>query len=71
MQVIGITGVSGAGKTTAAKEICDLYEAEHINADKIVRSCQKKGEDYYKKIVETFGKEILLENRRTRQNKAS
>lgn len=68
MQVIGITGISGAGKTTVAKEICELYKAEHIDADRIVRKYQKKGEDYYKKIVETFGKEILLENRRIRQN---
>lgn len=69
MQIIGITGVSGAGKTTVAKEICDIYEAEHINADKIARECQKKGEPYYKKIVEAFGEEMLLKDRRIRQNK--
>lgn len=64
MNIIGITGVSGSGKTTVAKEICDLIEAEHINADRFVRACQKEGEDYYKAIVQTFGEGILMVNRR-------
>lgn len=62
MRIIGITGISGAGKTTSAKVICELEEAEHINADRFVRKGQIKGEEYYNKIVETFGKEILEDN---------
>lgn len=64
MQVIGITGMSGAGKTIVSKKICDLKEAEHINADRIVRDCQRQGEEYYENIVQAFGREILLVNRR-------
>ena len=66
MQIIGITGLSGAGKTTVSDAICKRENAENIDADKIVKDCQRKGEEYYKKIVETFGKEILQDNRRTR-----
>ncbi|MCI8620497.1 MAG: dephospho-CoA kinase [Clostridia bacterium] len=62
MQVIGVSGISGSGKTTVSREICDFREAEHINVDRIVRENQKKGKEYYKRIVETFGKEILLGN---------
>ncbi|MCI8392670.1 MAG: dephospho-CoA kinase, partial [Clostridia bacterium] len=40
--------------------------AEHIDADEIVKSSQRKGEEYYKKIVENFGNEILQDNRRIR-----
>lgn len=64
MRVIGVTGISGAGKTTSSRIISELEEAEHINADRFVRESQVKGETYYNKIVETFGKEILQENRR-------
>lgn len=69
MQIIGITGLSGAGKSTAAEVICKRKNAEKIDADKIVRNCQRKGEEYYKKIVENFGKGILQDNRGTRQKK--
>lgn len=66
MQIIGITGISGAGKSTVADAICKRENAESIDADKIVKVCQRKGEEYYKKIVEIFGKDILQESRRTR-----
>lgn len=66
MQIIGITGISGAGKSTVSELICKRKNAEKIDADEIVKVCQRKGEEYYKKIVETFGKEILQDNRRTR-----
>lgn len=64
MRVIGVTGASGAGKTMTSRIICEIEEAEHINADRFVREGQRKKEEYYNKIVETFGKEILQENRR-------
>jgi len=64
--IIGITGRSGSGKTTIATEIALLKNAKIINADTTARKMQAKGENYYKKIVEIFGKEILTENRRNR-----
>ena len=66
MQIIGITGTSGAGKTTVTDIICKRKNAEYIDADEIVKSSQRKGEEYYKKIVENFGNEILQDNRRIR-----
>ena len=67
MQVIGVTGISGAGKTTVSREICDMIESEHINVDRVVRENQRIGKEYYKKIVDTFGHDILLEGRGDRQ----
>ena len=46
MQIIGITGTSGAGKTTVTDIICKRKNAEHIDADEIVKSSQRKGEEY-------------------------
>lgn len=37
-----------------------MQNAEVIDADSIARQLSKKGEEYYKKIVSNFGKEILL-----------
>lgn len=59
MQIIGITGISGAGKSTVSKKIAKLKGAEIIDADKIVKNLQKKGNQYYEKIVETFGEEVI------------
>ena len=64
--IIGITGNSGTGKTS----ICNALEKNKINgetpfvidADKIVRKMSVKGEEYYNKIINIFGKEILQEN---------
>lgn len=64
--IIGITGRSGSGKTTIATEIALLKNAKIINADATARKMQEKGEEYYKKIVEIFGKEILTNKRRNR-----
>ncbi len=62
MKTIGITGISGAGKTTISDQICKLKNAKHINADKIARDLTKRGTKYYNDIIEEFGKEILKEN---------
>lgn len=59
MQVIGVTGASGAGKSTISREICKIKNAMYINADKIAKDMSKKGEEYYQKIVEVFGENIL------------
>ena len=61
MNIIGITGSSGAGKST----ICDILEKQYdvriINADKVAKKLSKKGTRYVKKIAEKFGEDILDE----------
>ena len=62
MKVIGITGSSGAGKSTICNLLDSKYEVEIINADKIAKELSKKGTEYLKSIVEKFGEEILKED---------
>lgn len=62
MQIIGITGITGAGKSTVSKMVCEILNAKHIDADKIAKESAKNGEIYYEKIVKEFGTEILNEN---------
>ena len=45
MKIIGITGISGAGKTTVSDIICKLKACNCINADKITRELTKVGLD--------------------------
>lgn len=59
MKIIGVTGISGAGKSTVSKRICELINARYINADIIAKALSKKGEKYYEEIVKEFGNEIL------------
>ncbi len=58
--IIGVTGGIGAGKSTVSKEF-EKLGAFVIDADEISRKQSKKGEECYFEIVETFGREILLE----------
>ncbi len=59
MQVIGITGISGTGKSTVSERIAKIKNAYIINADKVVRDLQEKGNEYYEKIVDTFGSGVI------------
>lgn len=57
--VIGLTGQSGAGKTT----VCEVFRREGfdvINADLISREVMGKGEPCLNELAEAFGKEIIL-----------
>lgn len=60
--IIGITGSSGAGKSTVCEILKNEYHVKVINADKIAKELSKKGTLYLLEIVEKFGEEILLEN---------
>ena len=59
MKIIGITGTSGAGKTTVCNIIEKQYNAKRIDADKIAKELSKAGTEYFKEIVEYFGTDIL------------
>ncbi|MCD7731307.1 MAG: dephospho-CoA kinase [Oscillospiraceae bacterium] len=61
ISVIGLTGQSGAGKTTVSKVFAEEGFAA-INADKIAREIMVKGSPCLEELVECFGKQILLEN---------
>jgi len=58
MRVIGLTGGIATGVTTVASMFKELG-AEIIEADKIAREVVEPGTQPYRKIVETFGREIL------------
>lgn len=60
--VIGLTGSIGTGKSTVAKMFQKL-NIPVIDADKIARLVVEPGKEAYEKIVETFGEEILHEDR--------
>lgn len=59
MKIIGITGSSGAGKTT----ICDLlkenYNAYIIDADEMARKLSRRGTMYLQSIIDYFGPDIV------------
>lgn len=58
MKVIGLTGGIATGVTTVASMFKELG-AEIIEADKIAREVVETGTQPYRKIIETFGREIL------------
>lgn len=59
--VIGLTGQSGAGKTT----VCSVF-AENgfaiINADRIARQIMEKGNGCLEEVTECFGRDILKDD---------
>lgn len=59
--VIGITGSIATGKSTVSKMIKELGFTV-VDADVAARVVVEPGEEAYQKIVEHFGKEILLAN---------
>lgn len=67
--IIGITGSSGAGKST----ICDILQREYkvkiLNADEIAKKLSKRGTDYIIDIIKSFGEDIVDENGELRRKK--
>lgn len=62
MKIIGITGSSGSGKSTATKILSEELKAKTINADEVVKQMQEKDSEYYKKIIELFGVRVVQED---------
>lgn len=56
--VIGITGPSGAGKTTVS-DIFSFYGYKSLDADKIAKNVIDKTEECKEKIKEVFGPETI------------
>lgn len=59
MKIVGVTGSSGAGKSTVCKVLEKKYDAEIIDADKVAKDLSKKGTMYLKSIINCFGDEII------------
>lgn len=59
MKIIGITGSSGAGKTTICGILKEKYNAEIVDADQIAKKLSKKGTMYLKSIIDYFGEEMI------------
>jgi dephospho-CoA kinase len=59
--ILGITGSFGSGKTTVAK-MFKSQGAQIIDADKLAHNCLAPKSPYYKRIINTFGKDILNKN---------
>lgn len=57
--IIGLTGPTGAGKSTASAAAKDLG-LQVIDCDKSARAATEKGTDGLKALVAAFGEEILL-----------
>ena len=60
--IIGITGNSGTGKTEISKILAKKINSKIIDADKVVKKILEPKNEYYKKIVELFGKEVLKQD---------
>ena len=58
MILIGLTGGIGSGKSEVAR-LLTARGAEVIDADLIVRELQQPGAEFYEKMVELFGQEVV------------
>ena len=67
--IIGITGSSGAGKSTICEILQKEYNVKIINADKIAKELSSRGSNYIKDIIEKFGNGIVDEKGELRRKK--
>ena len=67
--IIGITGSSGAGKSTICEFLENEYEVKVLNADKIARKLSQKGTSYVIDIIKIFGKGIVDEEGKLKRRK--
>ncbi len=59
MKLIGLTGPTGAGKSSL-KDVAESLGFQVIDCDKIARKSVEKGTEGLKALVKAFGEEILL-----------
>lgn len=67
--IIGITGSSGAGKSTICDILEDGYDVRVLNADKIAKRLSRKGTNYLLDIIKIFGKDIVDEEGELKRGK--
>lgn len=68
MKIIGVTGGIGSGKTEVAK-IFKKLGAKVISADQIGKEVVEKNPQVLKKLVKTFGQEILTKDKKLKRRK--
>jgi dephospho-CoA kinase len=68
MKIIGITGGIGSGKTEVAK-IFKKSGAKVISADQVGKEVVEKNPLVLKKLVKTFGQEILTKDKKLKRRK--
>ena len=61
MEIIGITGGVGSGKSRVLNELKVQYGAYIIEADKLAHELMEPGKVIYEEIVTAFGEDILCE----------
>ena len=59
MEVLGITGGVGSGKSMVLEYLEEAYGAFVCQMDETARNLQRKGTRCFERIVEVFGPEIL------------
>ena len=57
MLIIGLTGQTGAGKSTVS-EILEKYGCYHIDADKVAHDILENDKEVQEKLKERFGEDI-------------
>ena len=67
--IIGITGSSGAGKSTVCNILKNTYNAKIIDSDKIAKKLSEKGTGYIIDIIKTFGNDIVDEEGNLKRKK--
>lgn len=58
MKIIGLTGLTGAGKSTVAQKLI-AYGCYHIDADKVAREVINNNESVKNKLKERFGSDVI------------
>ena len=69
MIIIGVTGNTGAGKSTISTIIKNNSGALVIDADQLARQMLVPGEKYFDDVLKAFGKEILFNRKQKHKGK--